>query len=524
MEFLLEASGGAVADLRRQLSALGDSLAVVGGDGLYRVHVHTDRPDDVLDAGRAAGTVGDPAVTSLDDQVADCLGGAARGVQAGRAACALVAIVQESGVADALRSFGAVVVEPSGDGAAGRRRLETAVASTAADGAVVLCSLPLADDVRRMLPTMPSDGHVVAAKNFPAAISAAAEYHPDASPAVNAAAMAAAAARCRSAEIPIAPTEVGTAAAEATALVDRAGFADARCRNAHARRRRRRARGTARGGHLGTHAPIPGAPHRDPPRPAVVFRLSGWAGMTSGRLSLESPVADIDRRVAGRTMGRKGGRPAHDVLADQFGIETVGQLLRHYPRRYIDRSNTVSIRAVRTVKATQPTLAVAGSEADRRRISIGQWVTVIATVHATRKRWTRNRQPMVTVTLYDGTGKLDLTFFNQPWLARPVRAGPGGGGVRPGRHVPRAGCSCSNQEVEVLRGDEAETVHTGRITPVHRATEGVTSRTIRELVYRALQQLGPIAEPMPADVLAGEELTDEDSALRWIHFPTDRRS
>ena len=140
MEFLLESTGGAVADLRRKLSALGDSLAVVGGDGLYRVHVHTDRPDDVLDAGRAAGTVGDPAVTSLDDQVADCLGGAARGVQAGRAACALVAVVQESGVADALRSFGAVVVDPSGDGAAGRRRLETAVASTAADGAVVLCT------------------------------------------------------------------------------------------------------------------------------------------------------------------------------------------------------------------------------------------------------------------------------------------------------------------------------------------------------------------------------------------------
>jgi fatty acid kinase len=218
VEFLLEASGGAVADLRRQLSALGDSLAVVGGDGLYRVHVHTDRPDDVLDAGRAAGTVGDPAVTSLEDQLADCLGGAARGVQAGRAACALVAVVEESGVADALRSFGAVVVEPSGDGAA-VRRLETAVASTAADGAVVLCSLPLADDVRRMLPTVPTDGHVVAAKNFPAAISAAAEYHPDASPPVNAAAMAAAAARCRSAEIPIAPTEVATAAAEVTALV-----------------------------------------------------------------------------------------------------------------------------------------------------------------------------------------------------------------------------------------------------------------------------------------------------------------
>jgi ATP-dependent DNA helicase RecG len=244
--------------------------------------------------------------------------------------------------------------------------------------------------------------------------------------------------------------------------------------------------------------------------------------MTSGRLSLDSPVADIDRRVAGRTMGRKGGRPAHDVLADQFGIQTVGQLLRHYPRRYIDRSNTVPIRAVRTVKATQPTLAVAGSEADRRRISIGQWVTVIATVHATRKRWTRNRQQMVTVTIDDGTAKLDLPFFNQPWLANQFEQGlEVAVSGRVGMY--RGNVQLQQQEVEILRGDDADTVHTGRIIPVHRATEGITPRTIRELVYRALQQLGPIDEPMAADVLAGEDLIDEDSALRWIHFPTDRR-
>ena len=145
--------------------------------------------------------------------------------------------------------------------------------------------------------------------------------------------------------------------------------------------------------------------------------------MTSAKLSLDSPLADVDARVANRKMGRKTGRPASQVLADQFGIETVGQLLRHYPRRYIDRSNTVPIRAVRMVRATQPTLAVAGSEADKRRISIGQWVTVIATVHSTRQRWTRNRQQMMTVTIDDGTAKLDLPFFNQPWLANQFQKG-----------------------------------------------------------------------------------------------------
>src|SRR5438552_6096912 len=125
---------------------------------------------------------------------------------------------------------------------------------------------------------------------------------------------------------------------------------------------------------------------------------------------------------------------------------------------------------------------------------------------------------MVTVTLYDGTGYLDLTFFNQPWAAATYREGlelaVSGKAV-----TYRGRLQLANQEVEVLREDDAETVHVGRITPVHRATEGVTTRTIRELVFRALQRLDPIPDPLPADVIQAEELESQDRALRSIHFP-----
>jgi uncharacterized protein len=77
VEFVLEGpTDPDVEALRAHLRAMGDSLAIVGGDARYRVHVHTDRPDDVLAAGRAAGAVRDPAVVSLDEQVAACLRGA----------------------------------------------------------------------------------------------------------------------------------------------------------------------------------------------------------------------------------------------------------------------------------------------------------------------------------------------------------------------------------------------------------------------------------------------------------------
>ena len=181
-----------------------------------------------------------------------------------------------------------------------------------------------------------------------------------------------------------------------------------------------------------------------------------------------------------------------------MGIETVGDLLRHYPRRYIDRSAVERIRDLR----------------------VGEQATVIARVHATVKRLTRRRQSMVTVTISDGTGKLDLTFFNQPWAASIYKAGlelAVSGTVT--RY--RGRLQLANQEAEILGGDERELVHTGRITPVHPASDGIATRTIRELVFSALERLPSIPDPIPPGLIETEGLEDLDTALRRVHFPED---
>ena len=193
-------------------------------------------------------------------------------------------------------------------------------------------------------------------------------------------------------------------------------------------------------------------------------------------LTLESPIAQIDPRLAARTAGRrrKGVEPAKadEVLASAFDITTVGGLLHHYPRRYIDRSRVQTIR----------------------ELKIGGFVTVIARVRKVAKRQTRNRQTMVTVTIGDGTGYLDLTFFNQPWLASQYKEGQEVA-VSGLATLYRGRLQLSNQEVEFLGGDDADLVHTGRITPVHKASEGITTRTIRELIHRALEQLPTLQRP-----------------------------
>ena len=73
----------------------------------------------------------------------------------------------------------------------------------------------------------------------------------------------------------------------------------------------------------------------------------------------------------------------------------------------------------------------------------------------------------------------------------------------------------------MLRGDGQDLVHTARITPVHPASEGISAKTIRELIWRALEQLPPQADPLPAHLVAAESLSDWDAACRQIHFPAD---
>ncbi|HET9672126.1 MAG TPA: ATP-dependent DNA helicase RecG [Actinomycetota bacterium] len=220
----------------------------------------------------------------------------------------------------------------------------------------------------------------------------------------------------------------------------------------------------------------------------------------SSPLGLDDPVLRVDPRLATRRTGAKErGQEAHVVLAG-IGIRTVGDLLRHYPRRYIDRSAVHRIGGLR----------------------IGESVTVLARVTGVARRRTRRGQSMVTVRLDDGSGTLELTFFNQPWMERIYRTGvevaASGTVTTYGRKL-----QLSNLEAEVLREGDGDPVHTGRITPIHPATEGVTGRTIRELVFRALERLTAIPDPVPPQVLAEEGLTDLETALRQVHFPADER-
>ena len=94
-----------------------------------------------------------------------------------------------------------------------------------------------------------------------------------------------------------------------------------------------------------------------------------------------------------------GSRKA-DGLAE-LGITSVLDLLLHYPRRYVDRTNEARI-------------------AD---LDVGEEGMVLAVVRRSEARRTRNRRTMVQVDVSDGSGYLRCTFFNQPWRVKQLTPG-----------------------------------------------------------------------------------------------------
>ena len=104
--YLLEATDDAVEALRAELDPLGDSLVVVGGEGLWNVHVHVDDVGAAVEAGIRAGRPRRIAVTHFAEQ--DALARERRTPTRGRA---LVVVAAGPGLVELYRSAGAEVVQ-----------------------------------------------------------------------------------------------------------------------------------------------------------------------------------------------------------------------------------------------------------------------------------------------------------------------------------------------------------------------------------------------------------------------------
>ena len=215
---------------------------------------------------------------------------------------------------------------------------------------------------------------------------------------------------------------------------------------------------------------------------------------------MTTPGSPLDIPLA--KAGLTGLQSAAASKLARKGVRTVRDLLEYVPRTYMDLSKTLKIRDVK----------------------IGEQATVLGTIHRVDGRYLRGRKHMLSIKLGDGTGYIDIVFWNQPFRAKNYAQGMVVAVA--GRFERRAGKlqASGNPIVETIRGDD-DAVHTGRVIPLHPATEGVSTTMIRRYVHSALRKYGDkIEEPLPPELVKRRKLPARADAIAEMHFPAARDS
>lgn len=181
-------------------------------------------------------------------------------------------------------------------------------------------------------------------------------------------------------------------------------------------------------------------------------------------------------------------------LYNKLGIFTVDDLIRHYPRKYLDYSNTVSVK---DASPDTPVFIKA---------------TMITPV---KESMIRKGLTLYKCNFSDGETVIRVTIFNNKYLAKALRTFDDY--ILYGK-VEKTFTSASMSSPQIERADKAE-VH-----PVYPTTEKLSVKAISNSVRNALALVGKIPETLSDDILKKYDLVSLDFATRQIHFPTDEKN
>ena len=190
----------------------------------------------------------------------------------------------------------------------------------------------------------------------------------------------------------------------------------------------------------------------------------------------------------------KGIGPKTVTALEGRGIHSVLDLLQTYPRRYVDRSHMAPLSQLRP----------------------GEDVLVVVKVVSARAVRTARGRQMVRATVRDDTGRLAITFFNQPWRERQLQ--PGTTVAVFGKpDVYRGELQMTNPLVDPV-GDR-----TGRIVAIYPQSEKsrISSWELGRWIEDALAKCGPrgIDDPVPGDIVARHSMMSRATAMATIHLP-----
>src|SRR5215475_9030789 len=185
----------------------------------------------------------------------------------------------------------------------------------------------------------------------------------------------------------------------------------------------------------------------------------------------------------------------------RLGIETTEDLLTHFPRRHEDRTEFPQFPR----EETDTPVCLCGEVIKTSLRRFGGWKKIFeATLEESQA--TALSEPLV------------CRWFNLHYVQKMIATGQRI--VVFGRPRLRGKRICMDHpEFEVIENDEEISIHFRRITPIYPATEGLSQRVLRSVMYRLLNEL-PSADAgletlAPRNLVRGEA----GDAIRAIHFP-----
>jgi len=212
----------------------------------------------------------------------------------------------------------------------------------------------------------------------------------------------------------------------------------------------------------------------------------------------------------GEPLHRVLGKPTANKLAKAFGMATVGDLLRHYPRRYETRGELTPL-------------------AD---LEVGAEVTVLAEVRSvSSRRMSRRRGELWEIVVTDGAEDLRLVFFGARHTGRQLQRGQRGlfsGTVRlydKRRELAHPDFTLLADEQSGPAAEAAVEDWADRPIPVYPAAAGIRSWHLSRWIGTALQWLsgipGELPDPLPHAVRERHRLPGLAEALHAVHRPAD---
>ncbi len=209
-------------------------------------------------------------------------------------------------------------------------------------------------------------------------------------------------------------------------------------------------------------------------------------------------MASLDSKL----VGVLGDRTAK-VLKDVFGYSTIGDLLHHYPRRYLVR----------------------GELSDIAELHEGDEITILAEIFSASSRRLQGRKGnILEVIVTDGSAKMSLTFFNQAWREKELKVGKQGlfagkVGVFNGKR------QLAHPDYELIADgndvDAAVESFAGKYLPMYPASAKLPSWKVSQCIELAIGALDEVPDYLPDSIREKYGYPTLHQALVQLHNPID---